>query len=52
LLKEEPKKEDITTEIKVKFLEEIVGINEIDFDNVPEGLIKYYIRLKTKGWEH
>ena len=41
--------EDITTEIKIAFLEEIVGINEIDFDNVPTALIDYYIDLKIKN---
>ncbi len=42
-------KEDITTEIKIAFLEEIVGINEIDFDEVPTALIDYYIELKLKN---
>ncbi len=43
------KLEDVTTQIKIAFLEEIVGINEIDFDNVPTALIDYYIDLKIKN---
>ena len=33
------KKKDMTIEFKVSFLEEVVGINEIDFDLVPSTLI-------------
>ena len=39
-------KEDITTKIKILFLEEVVGINEIDFETVPSALVDYYIELK------
>ncbi|MFX1295876.1 MAG: hypothetical protein ACFFD2_13615 [Promethearchaeota archaeon] len=42
------KKEDITTQIKILFLEEVIGINEIDFDTVPTTLIDYYIELKLR----
>jgi len=42
------KKEDITTQFKIAFLEEYVGINEIDFNEVPSALVEYYIELKLK----
>ncbi|MHA1265352.1 MAG: hypothetical protein ACTSRS_08980 [Candidatus Helarchaeota archaeon] len=41
-------KEDLTTQFKIAFLEEYVGINEFDFNNVPSVLIEYYIELKLK----
>jgi len=43
------KKEDLTTKIKIQFLEEIVGINEIDFNEVPSALVEYYIELKLRN---
>ena len=42
------RKEDITTKIKIQFLEEIIGINDIDFNTVPSALVEYYIELKLK----
>ncbi len=43
-------KEDMTTKFKILFLEEVVGINDIDFEDVPTALIDYYIELKLKGF--
>lgn len=45
----EDEKEDLTIQFKIAFLEEIVGINEIDFDEIPLVLINYYIELKLRG---
>lgn len=42
------KKEDITTKIKIQFLEEVIGINDIDFNKVPSALVEYYIELKIR----
>ncbi|NVM27721.1 MAG: hypothetical protein HWN65_02675 [Candidatus Helarchaeota archaeon] len=42
-------KEDITTKFKIAYLEEVVGIDEFDFNDVPSALIEYYIELKLKG---
>ncbi|NVM53439.1 MAG: hypothetical protein HWN66_07010 [Candidatus Helarchaeota archaeon] len=41
-------KEDLTTQFKISFLEEIIGIDEIDFDDVPSALVDYYIELKLR----
>ena len=38
----------MTTKFKIAFLEEIIGINEIDFEEVPTVLIDYYIELKLR----
>jgi hypothetical protein len=40
--------ENITTKIKIAFLEEVIGINEIDFNEVPSALVEYYIELKLR----
>jgi hypothetical protein len=40
----------MTTKFKILFLEEVVGINDIDFEDVPTNLIDYYIELKLKGF--
>ena len=42
------KKEDITTQFKIAFLEEIVRVNDFDFNEVPHQLVEYYIQLKLR----
>lgn len=37
--------QDITMEIRFRFLEEIVGIDQIDLEKIPISLIEYYINL-------
>ncbi len=41
-------KENITTKFKIAYLEEIIRINDFDFNEVPSVLIEYYIELKLK----
>ena len=41
-------KEDLTTQFKIAFLEEIVEVDKFDFNEVPSTLIEYYIDLKLK----
>ena len=41
-------KEDLTTQFKIAFLEEIVEVDKFDFNEVPSPLIEYYIDLKLK----
>ena len=41
-------KEDLTTQFKIAFLEEIVEVDRFDFNEVPSTLIEYYIDLKLK----
>ena len=42
------KKEDVTTQFKIAFLEEIVKVNDFDFNEVPSQLVEYYIELKLR----
>ena len=41
-------KEDLTTQFKIAFLEEIVEVDKFDFNEVPSPLIEYYIDLKLR----
>jgi len=41
--------EDLTMQFKIQFLEEVIGIDEIDINEVPTVLIDYYIELKLKN---
>ncbi len=44
----ECKKEDLTTQFKIAYLEQIIEVDKFDFNEVPSTLIEYYIDLKLK----